>query len=151
MTRGEAERRSLELNRQQIADSPAALAERLTQPRWYYPTLRVLLGFAIASTALSWGPYRVAPACALAAAWVLPYASGKPTGFSVTGVSLGRPLGWAIVLALVAGGLFVAEVSLRDAWSWVGPVLAGIVAVPLIIVVGRRYDAAVVADVRRRG
>ena len=42
------------------------------------------------------------------------------------------------------------RVALQAVWGWVGPVLAGIVTVPVIIVGGRRYDAAVRADVRRR-
>ena len=57
---------------------------------------------------------------------------------------LADPLGTRLV------GLFVAGLALQNVWGWVGPVLAGIVAVPVVIVGGRRYDAAVRADERRR-
>jgi hypothetical protein len=65
-------------------------------------------------------------------------------------VPLGRPLGWLIPLVLVVVGLFVAGLALKGVWGWVGPVLAGIVAVPVVIVGARRYDAAVRADERGR-
>ena len=51
---------------------------------------------------------------------------------------------------LVVVGLFRAGLALRDVWGWVGPVLAGIVAVPVVIVGEQRYDAAVRADMRER-
>jgi hypothetical protein len=94
--------------------------------------------------------HTAAPACLLlAAAWS--HKREKATGFSAVAV---LPLGllgrWLLALLLPVVGLFLAGVALRDIWGWVGPVLAGIVAVPVVIVVGRRYNGAVRADVRGR-
>jgi CHASE2 domain-containing sensor protein len=74
----------------------------------------------------------------------------KATGFSVGWLQMDRRARrWIIALALVILALFLAGVALHAVWGWVGPVLAGIVTVPVVIIVGRRYDAAVRADVRR--
>ena len=53
---------------------------------------------------------------------------------------LGRPLGWLIALVLVVGGVLVAGLAFQDVWGWVGPVPAGIVAVPVLSVGARRYE-----------
>ena len=80
--------------------------------------------------------------------WLLPRAYRKATGFSVTRPPGARSRRWLIALVLVGVALVAAAGALQDVWGWVGPVLAGIVAIPVITVVGRRYDAAVRADVR---
>jgi glucose uptake protein GlcU len=146
MTRSEAEQRCSE-----IADSRAALAERPAPPRWYYPAYGVMLGGMIAWTALPWTWVKTV----VVIPWVLGmiWLQGTYRDVSAladTSVPRGRPLGWLIALLLVLVGLLLAGVALQHVWGWVGPVLAGIVAVPVVIVGGRRYDAAVRADERGR-
>jgi uncharacterized membrane protein len=136
----------------QIADSRAALAERLIPPRWYYPALGAMAGGFIATLALPAGSWiTVAIWLALGfgvGGWLLPRAYRKATGFSVTRPPGARSLRWLIALVLVALAFGAAGGALKDVWGWVGPVLAGVVAVPVITVIGRRYDAALRADVR---
>jgi hypothetical protein len=81
--------------------------------------------------------------------WLLPRAYRKATGFSVTRPPGAQSRRWLIALVLVGVALLVAAGALKDVWGWVGPVLAGVVAIPVITVVGRRYDAALRADVPR--
>lgn len=146
MTRNEAERRCSE-----IADSRTALAEQPTPPRWYYPAYGVMVGGMIAQAALPWTWVRTAVVIALVlgAVW-LQGTYRDVSALADTSVPLGRPLGWLIPLVLVVVGLFVAGLALQDVWGWVGPVLAGIVAVPVVIGGGRRYDAAVREDLQGR-
>jgi hypothetical protein len=144
MTRDEAERRCSE-----IADSRAALAERPIPPRWYYPAYGVMLGGWIAWSALPWTWVRIAVGIALVLGFISLQGTYRDvSALADTSVPLGRPLGWLIALLLVLVGLLLAGLALQDVWGWVGPVLAGIVAVPVVSVGGRRYDAAVRADER---
>ena len=144
MTGNEAERRCSE-----IADSRIPLAEQPTPPRWYYPAYGVMVGGMIAQAALPWAWVRTAVVIALVLGIIWLQGTNRDvSALADTSVPLGRPLGWLIPLVLVVVGLFVAGLALQDVWGWVGPVLAGIVAVPVVSVGGRRYDAAVRADER---
>ena len=146
MTRNEAEQRCSE-----IADSCAALAERPIPPRWYYPAYGVWVGGMIAWPALPWAWVRIAVIIALVLGMIwLQVTYRDVSALADTSVPLGRPLGWLIALLLVVVGLLLAGSALQDVWGWVGPVLAGILAVPVVSVGGRRYDAAVRADERGR-
>ena len=153
MTPDEAERPSFELNRQQIADSPAALAERLIPPRWYYPVTGVWIGGLIAA-----GPHvsesligSLAFCVAMFAfVWLVPRVYRNAIGFSVSRPAGRRAWAWLIALMLPVVGIFIAGVALQSVWGWVGPGLAAIVTAAVVIIVGLRYDAAVHADVRRR-
>ena len=137
----------------QIADARAALAERLVSPWWYYPAAGVIVGGFVAQLALAgmWAVrVPVMLVLMLAGGLWLPSAYRKATGFSG-----GRPPGlparlWRLALVLVGVALFHEGLAVRGAWGWVGPVLLGIVAVPVVIVVMHRYDAAVRAALRRR-
>ena len=146
MTRDEAERRCAG-----IAESRAALAEQSIPPRSYYPAYGVWVGGMIAWPALPWSWVRIAVVIALVLGMIWLQGTYRDvSALADTRVPRGRPLGWLIALLLVVVGLSLAGVALQDVWGWVGPVLAGIVAVPVVIVGGRRYDAAVRADERGR-
>jgi hypothetical protein len=138
---------------EQIADSRAALAERLIAPWWYYPAGGALAGGCIAQMALpavGWIRIPVLLALVVAGGWLLPRAYRTATGFSVTRPTGDRSRRWLFALVLVAVAVWPAGGALQAVWGWVGPVLAGIVTVPVIGVVLRRYDAAVRADLRAR-
>jgi hypothetical protein len=85
-----------------------------------------------------------------AGVWLVPRAYRNATGFSVALPPGRRAWAWLIALMLPVLGIFIAGVALQSVWGWVGPVLAGIVTVPVVIILGPHYDAAVRADVRRR-
>jgi len=136
----------------QIADARAALAERTIPPWWWYPALGIWVCGCIATQTQKLGDWaRIATviACLVAMQWLI-RAGVKATGFRGRWLDSGRERRWIIALALVVVALFLAGVALHAVWGWVGPVLVGIVAVPVVIVLGRLSDAAVRADVRRR-
>jgi hypothetical protein len=138
---------------EQIADSRAALAERLIAPWWYYAAGGAVAGGCIAQTALpavGWIRIPVLLALVLVGGWLLPRAYRTATGFSVIGPPGPRSRRWLFALVFVAVAVWPAGGALQAVWGWVGPVLAGIVTVPVITVVLRRYDAAVRADLRGR-
>jgi len=137
---------------EQIADARAALAERLFSPWWYYPAAGVIVGGFVAQLALAgmWAVrVPVMLALLLAGGLWLPSANRKATGFSGSRPPGRRARLWRIALVLVAIALLQAGQAVRADWGWVGPVLLGIVAVPVVIVVMHRYAAAVRADLRR--
>ncbi|MBV9413597.1 MAG: hypothetical protein JO363_01340 [Solirubrobacterales bacterium] len=136
----------------QIADARATLAERLVSPWWYYPAAGAIVGGFVAQLALA-GLWTVRVpvmlALMLAGGLWLPNAYRRATGFSGTRPPGPRARLWRIALVLVGVALFNEGLAVRGALGWVGPVLLGIVAVPVVIVVMHRYDAAVRAELRR--
>lgn len=154
METNERERAEAAAALEQIADARAGLAERLVSPWWYYLAAGVIVGGFVAQLAFAgmWAVrVPVMVALLLAGGLWLPSAYRKATGFSP-----GRPLGWRArlwrtLLVLVGVALLHEGLAVRATWGWVGPVLTGMLAVPVVIVVMRRYDAAVRADLRGRG
>lgn len=137
----------------QIADARAALAERLVAPWWYYPAAGVVVGGFVAQRALAgmWAVrVPVMLALLLAGGLWLPSAYREATGFSGSRPPDRRARLWTIALVLVGVALLHEGLAVRADWGWVGPVLVGIVAVSVVIVVMHRYNAAVRAALRER-
>jgi hypothetical protein len=138
-----------------VAASRTAVADRLITPWWYHPALGVLLGALIAAQALPSVLVRVAALAGVAAGLsALMSAYRRLTGLWVSGLWVsgfhpGRARRWAVVLGVVVAWAF-GGAALATQWgrlTWVPPAV-GLLVVPVIVIVGRRYDRELRADLR---
>ncbi|TQS41889.1 hypothetical protein [Cryptosporangium phraense] len=136
-----------------IADARAAVADRLVTPWWYHPALGALVAFDVVM--MSFG--NIVLMCVgcvvfLALCVVLANAYRRMTGVWVSGFEAGRAGRWAGALGALVG------VSLAASWvlgsytdlRWVAWLIAA-VDVVATIVLGRRFDAALRAQLRAAG
>ncbi|WP_430782505.1 hypothetical protein [Actinoplanes sp. G11-F43] len=135
-----------------ISDTRSAVADRLVTPVWYHP----LLGLALAGYVIAIGLDNTVVALAGGVLFVLA-ATGlankyrQMTGIQVTGPGTGRASRWAIAMGAMIGVVLLtawATGRYTESW-WQIPVLAAI-AFAGTVVLGRRYDAALRAQLRAR-
>ena len=133
-----------------MAGSRAELADRLVTPWWYHPVPGVLVGGLIAAQALpALGSLLVLPLHGVGLG-LLVAAYRRRTGLWISGFHPASPKGplWAVVGVVAA--LLVAAAVLDEGFGiTAAPVVAGVLAVPVVVVVGRRYDEALRASLRR--
>lgn len=127
------------------------LADRITTPGWYHPTVAALTTAAAIAPALPdlWAPTVLAVFVILIGALpVLTRRSGialsvRPTG-RVTRILLGLQIGTLLVFMTLS-----AAVRLLDlAWWWIAPI--AVVVFTSILLLGRRYDRAQHAELSAR-
>lgn len=129
-----------------------ALADRLVTPWWYHPVLGLLLGAFLAS-------YAVGSGLAIGIGVVL-YGVGvgmltrryrQITGVWVNGLRAGSASRWAWALGAVALVAFLAGLGLdRGLGQRWGLPAAGLLVAVATVVLGRRFDEALRAQLRRR-
>jgi hypothetical protein len=119
----------------------AALADRLVTPWWYHPILGLLFGGMVAASALP-------SAWATALVWAVggggvAVLAGTYRRMTGVGLDSGRglpPNPWYLATMAVFLGALALGLGLEDAgWSW-GPLLAGALVVPAVVVLGRKGD-----------
>lgn len=137
--------------------SRTQIADRLITPWWYHPALGSVFGaffmiHAVDSRGLryvlilAWAVVGVAVVDAYRRRTGL---SRAGTGLWVNGFPTGRARREATALVTVLVALGLAAVVLDGAAGWVAaPVVAGVLAVPCVIVLGRRLDRALREDLR---
>jgi hypothetical protein len=133
-----------------IAEARAAVADRLTTPRWYHPILGLLLaGYIVALSLGSTVVKAVAVVLFVAACGALASTYRRLTGLWISGFHAGRAGRWAKALgALVA-------VATATSWSiaywteltWPVWCLAAVAFVSAVVL-GRRFDTALRAQLR---
>lgn len=133
-----------------VAASRASLADRILTPWWYHPLLGLLVGSLLAVQGVPWPAVRWAfyPFYGIGLG-LLVSAYRARTGLSVNGMRSrsGRP--WAIALAVTILGLWGGSSALAGGWGWTAaPFVAGALGVVAVLVLGRRYDDAIRADLR---
>lgn len=133
-----------------IGESRAQVADRLVTPVWYHPMLGVLAGGLIASAeARRWWVFLSALVVYAVGCGVLVSSYRKLTGLWVSGRRrgpAGRVSMWLVAaLYAVAGlaALFDLALGVRGAF-----VAGGVVAVGLVVVLGRRFDEALRSELR---
>ena len=133
-----------------IAQARADLADRLVTPWWYHPVLGLLFGAYVVVVGLANTILRsLAVVFFLFFAWLLMSAYRRMTGVWVNSTMPGPARRWAIAMGLisgviVAGGIMVGQFA--DA-PWVVWSL-GALACVVIMVLGRRYDTVLRAQLR---
>lgn len=131
------------------ASSRSAVADRLVTLWWYYPGLGLLVGGLIAVQAVpSRGLRTVLVGGYAVGLTVLVEAYRRRTGVWISGTTSGPARRWALLGAVGWLSLFVLGVAGQLAVGWIAPVAAGLLAVPVVVVVGRRYDTAMRAQLR---
>ncbi|MEV4349663.1 hypothetical protein AB0J83_34830 [Actinoplanes sp. NPDC049596] len=133
-----------------ISDARSSLADRLVTPVWYHPALGLALAADVVAISLGNTGVKLAGGVlfVLAALW-LANTYRQQTGILVTGPGTGRARRWAFAMGALIGAV------LLTAWAtgeyaearWPIPVLA-VIAFAGIVVLGRRYDAALRAQLR---
>ena len=133
-----------------IADTRAAVADRLVTPWWYHPIFGVLIAGYVAGT--GYGNSLVKMATVLlffAAVAVLAKAYQRLTGVWVSGFDAGRASRWATALGAMVGVIAVAAWVVGDytdlhwpVWALAATGLAG------TIILGRGFDNALRAQLR---
>ncbi|BCY08590.1 hypothetical protein [Actinoplanes sp. L3-i22] len=136
-----------------IANTRAAVADRLVTPWWYHPILGLLIagyvvGMGLGNTALR----LVTVVLFVAGAAALARAYKSLTGVWVSGFDAGRAGRWANALGALIGVIAVAAWLLGSYTELRWPVwplaAAGLVGT---IVLGRRFDSALRAQLRTAG
>lgn len=138
---------------QLYAKSRAAIADRLVTPWWYHPILGVLCAEVIAVqaahshtlTALGLSFFAIGIA-------ILTSAYRRMTGIWVTGFQERGAIVWAAALGATGAVAFVAAIALDRLLDWrAAPVVLGIAVIPVVVFLGRAYDAALRAQLRGEG
>ena len=133
-----------------IAEARAAAADRLVTPWWYHPILGFLLaGYVVALSLGDTVVKVVALPVFLGGLGLLVHAYRRLTGVWISGFEAGPAGRWAYAMG---GAIAVAMVgSLAISWTtslaWPTWVLAGLLFAA-VIVVGRRFDVALRAQLR---
>lgn len=133
-----------------IAEARRAAADRLVTPWWYHPAMGVL--FAIYTVAVALGETLVMLGGILiffGGLWLLMNAYRRTTGVWMWGYqeSAATPLAYAmgaIAGVGVAGALILSSLDVADGWVYAIAVGLGV----MLVVVGRRYDQVLRADLR---
>lgn len=132
-----------------VAASRGDIAGRLVTPWWYHPVLGVLLGGLFAAQALPTPGVLLALPVYGVGVGLLVTAYRRRTGLWISGLHPAAPRRYVVLLVAVLLGLFVAGTALqRGVGITAAPVVAGILVVPLVVVVGRRFDDALRAGLR---
>lgn len=119
------------------------LADRLSAPSWFQPTVAILTAVAAIAPALPYPWALIVPAVFVVLIGALPIftrrngvaMSVRPTG-RATRVLLSLQVGALAVFMVVSAAIRVFELQ----WWWIAPVAASVFI--LILVLGRRYDRA---------
>jgi hypothetical protein len=119
----------------------AGLADRLVTPWWYHPILGVLLGVMVAAPALE-------SSLAAGVAWavggggvaVLAGAYRNMTGVGLDSWRGLPPNPWYLATVGAFFGALALGIALDGAGRPWGPVLAGVLLLPAVVVLGRRGD-----------
>lgn len=132
-----------------VAGSRARLADRLVTPWWYHPVLGVLVGGVVASQALP-SPWAMLALPVYLIGWALLVRSYRRlTGVWISGFHPAAPKGvlWGV---LVGVALLVLTAAVLDVGFdlWWAPVIAGVLAVPIVVVGGRSFDRVLRASLR---
>jgi MFS family permease len=133
-----------------IGERRAELADRLVTPAWYHPVLGLLAGGLIASAeAHRWWVFLSALVVYAVGCGVLVSSYRKLTGIWVSGVRrgpAGRVSMWLMGgLYSVAGLAALLDLALGVRGAFV---VGGVVAVGLVVVLGRRFDEALRSELR---
>jgi hypothetical protein len=135
-----------------VTASRAEVADRLITPWWYHPALGLLVaGVVAAPAARSLVVLYGAPLlCALGCA-VLATVYSRMTGVWINGFNAGRASRWAVALGVVNAGAIVLGGAVTMAFDWWPvPLVLAVLVVPVTVVLGRQFDAAIRAELRKR-
>lgn len=132
-----------------VSSSRAEIADRLVTPWWYHPVLGLLVGGLIAAQALPvFATLVVLPVYGLGVG-LLVAAYRRTTGLWISGFHPAAPKRPVWLLMGAVGGLFLAAAVLQRGFGLTAaPVVAGVLVVPVVVVVGRRFDEALRAALR---
>lgn len=128
----------------------ARLADRVVTPWWYHPILALIVAVIVSSQALSGpGTVMILP-LAIIALPILVIAYSRHSGVTVTQPAGPRSKRLLIVLvslmiAAMASGVVLKLTGLSPGWVLIPAVLAAVAT----LVLGRRYDAALRAELAR--
>jgi hypothetical protein len=133
-----------------IGERRGELADRLLTPAWYHPVLGLLAGGLIASAeAHRWWVFLSAFVVYAVGCGVLVSSYRKLTGIWVGGLRrgpAGRVSMWLMgALYAVAGLAALLDLALGVRGAFV---VGGVVAVGLVVVLGRRFDEALRSELR---
>ncbi|NHC15233.1 hypothetical protein [Motilibacter deserti] len=134
-----------------VAQTQAQAADRVVTPGWYHPALGLLLALVVAAM----GAHNVMLLSPVLAVFVVGIALLVTAYKSQAGVWVGGTASGPrakrlqqVMLVAIAGLLAVAAVldhGLGHRWAWPA---AAVLVVPLVVVLGRRYDAVYRAEMR---
>lgn len=132
-----------------IAGTRSDLADRLITPWWYHPAFALLVGAFVASfafdstlvTCIALGLY-------LGGISALMNAYRRKTGVWVNGWRAGRASRLGVLIGVLTGVAIVGSVVLANLGVEIAPVLAGVLLVPALVLLGRRFDDVLRADLR---
>lgn len=136
-----------------IAEARAALADRLTTPWWYHPALGLLMaGYVLAISFASTAVRTAAGVLFLAGGWGLVSVYRRLTGVWVSGFDAGRASRWAKATGALVGSVLAAAwaVAYWTELTWPAWCLAAVAFVGAVVL-GRRFDTALRAQLRARG
>jgi hypothetical protein len=129
----------------------AAAADRLVTPAWYHPVLGVLAGGY--ATAITLGDTVVMMVAIVVFLIGLPTLVGvykRQTGVWIWGFSAGRASRWSVLMGVLLLAAFLGMTYLYEVVGLSWPVwVIGALIVPMVIVVGHRFDEAVRNQLRR--
>jgi hypothetical protein len=133
-----------------VGQSRAEMADRLLTPAWYHPCLGLLAaGVLVSAEAHSWWVFGSAMLVYAVGCGVLISSYRKITGIWVSGLRTG-PAGRVSVLLLASLYAVAGLAALLDLGLGVRGAFAagGVAAFVLVVVLGRRFDEALRAELR---
>ncbi|GIH09308.1 hypothetical protein Rhe02_73750 [Rhizocola hellebori] len=133
-----------------VADARSAVADRLVTPWWYHPILGLLVAAYLVAYTFASTLWRALTVLAfLAAVALLARTYRAITGLWLWGTNAGRASRWAyamgaVILIAMLASLLIATTTTLTWPTW------GLAALTwaTVIVLGRRFDAAVRAQLR---
>jgi len=133
-----------------IEGARSVVAERLVTPGWYHPILGLLTAGLLVVLALGSLPVLLIGLVVYGAGiGVLVGAYKAKTGVWISGYSAGKTSGWAFLLSVVSLVCMLTALGFGRFGARAWPVWAAAGAIFLAtIVIGRRFDAAVRAQLR---